>query len=293
MIVVNLVSGLGNQLFQYAFAKTIALRNNVDLKLDNSFFDHQNLRKFELNNFQLESSIVDYEDLVFFKKIKSSLNLKYKILRKLERFLPEYRRSIFIEKKLWEYDDTAKKINDNTYLEGYWQNANYYINLDSSIRDEFLIKNPYDPRYLTYLNNIEKSNSISIHIRRKDYITDVNASSTLGALSIEYYNKAIRYISSKVLDPIFYVFSDDLEWAKKNLLTKATYVEIEDGKLPHFELSLMSKCKHNIIANSSFSWWGAFLNRNEEKIVIMPKNWVRDDSINKKINLKLSSWIQL
>jgi len=293
MIIVRLVSGLGNQLFQYAIAREISLRNNIDLKLDCSFFKGQSLRSYQLNNFNINASFATQHDLAKFKKLRSSLSFKYKILRKMEQFLPKYKRSIFFEDDLWLYDQNLARVNDNTYIDGYWQNQNYLSALHPQVLEELTLKNVGNSEYNHYLSLIKSKNAVSIHIRRGDYLTDAHASSTFGILSLAYYHRAINHFHSRFSDSAFFIFSDDLAWAEEQFKILATFVKIENGQQPSLELDLMSKCNHNIIANSSFSWWGAFLNPNPEKTVIMPKNWVQDENINSKINLKLSNWIQL
>ncbi len=137
--------------------------------------------------------------------------------------------------------------------------------------------------------------SVSIHLRRGDYVSDPWAFHTMGPLPVKYYYKAIDYMSKKLSDPCFYIFSDDLDWVKDNIKIEApvSFVEIANGTKDYLELDIMSKCSHNIIANSSFSWWGAFLNQNPDKIVIAPAQWVIADEINKRIELQLPSWIKM
>jgi hypothetical protein len=134
--------------------------------------------------------------------------------------------------------------------------------------------------------------SVSVHIRRGDYLKDT----LMNVLPMEYYAAAFDHIHSKINDPCFYIFSDDLNWVKDNLKMNypVKYIDFESSSNADFlELHLMSKCRHNIIANSSFSWWGAFLNRNPEKIVISPKDWVVQPEINARIQLQFPSWLRL
>ncbi|RYX87554.1 alpha-1,2-fucosyltransferase, partial [bacterium] len=153
---------------------------------------------------------------------------------------------------------------------------------------EILKELSVNPVYLTgidnYINDITNSeNAVSVHIRRGDYITDKEANSLMGVMPISYYNAAMEIINKKISKPEFYFFSDDLNWVKENFKGD-NYHYIDSGK-DYTDLHLMQICKHNIIANSSFSWWGAFLNKNLNKIVIAPKNWVSNPEINKKIEI--------
>jgi len=147
-----------------------------------------------------------------------------------------------------------------------------------------------------YKNNeqkIKEKNSVSLHIRRGDYLTMQKAIDTIGVCPLDYYDKAIREITRKIKNPTFFIFSDDINWVKENLKTNSPTIFVSGGKLKDYEeLILMSKCKHNIIANSSFSWWGAWLNNNPNKIVIAPKKWFKDTSKNTR-DLIPESWLKL
>lgn len=293
MIIVNLISGLGNQLFQYAIARNISLKKKIELKLDISFFSTQSLRNYQLDHFNIAENLASMQDLKRFTSLRSKHSVRYKVQRKIENLLPKHKRKIFSENDLWIYDESLEKISDHTYIDGYWQNKKYLKDLHPTILEELTLKNVDNSDYSHYLFLIGKSNSVSIHIRRGDYLGDKNANEIFGVLPIDYYNRAIDHVKTQVENPLFFIFSDDLNWAEEQFKIHATFVKIENGQKPYLELDLMAKCKHNIIANSSFSWWGAFLNRNLGKIVIMPKRWVLDENINAKINLKLSNWIQL
>jgi len=293
MIIVNLISGLGNQLFQYAIARNISLKKKIELKLDISFFSTQTLRNYQLDKFNIAENLASIQDLKRFTNLRSKHSVRYKIQRNIDNLLPKHKRKIFSESDLWIYEESLEKISNHTYIDGYWQNKKYLKDLHPIVLEELTLKNVDNNDYSHYLFLISKSNSVSIHIRRGDYLGDKNANEIFGVLSIDYYNRAIDHIKTQVENPLFFIFSDDLNWAEEQFKIQATFVKIENGQKPYLELDLMSKCKHNIIANSSFSWWGAFLNRNSSKIVIMPKRWVLDENINAKINLKLSNWIQL
>jgi len=160
------------------------------------------------------------------------------------------------------------------YLSGYWQSEKYFDDVSGIIREEFQLKNEPAGLNLELVRAMRGSQAVSLHVRRGDYVSNPIAASYHGVCSLEYYRTAIKLIEEKVANPKFYVFSDDIPWCKENLRfpQPATYVDHNSDE-PFEDLRLMSFCKHFIIANSSFSWWGAWLSRNQEKIVLAPKKW--------------------
>ncbi|MEI6304723.1 MAG: alpha-1,2-fucosyltransferase [Candidatus Taylorbacteria bacterium] len=159
---------------------------------------------------------------------------------------------------------------------GYWQNEKYFKSIENNIKKEFTLINPLRSAAKKFAIEIGSLiNSISIHIRRGDYVSDQKTNKYHGTCGPEYYSKAIKYITSKIGSNIHvFVFSDDIEWVKQNMPLKYPVTYVSSPEIPDYEeLILMSQCKHNIIANSTFSWWGAWLNENPDKIVIAPKRW--------------------
>lgn len=293
MIVSKLISGLGNQLFQYAIGRQISIEKNTSLKLDITFFESQDLRSYKLNNYNINADIASNEELKYFLYKYNNHLLSSKVFRKAEKLLPRTKRKLFKEEIPWQFEPELFKVSSNIYIDGYWQHYKYFENIHPAIFKELTIKNPYTGFIESIINDINKNeSSVSIHIRRGDYITDKQANNLMGVLPLSYYHSAINLIMQRIANPSFFIFSDDLEWARHNLNISSPCYYIDGGK-DYFDLDLMSKCKHNIIANSSFSWWGAFLNKNINKIVIAPKQWVLPEDINKKIELIFPSWIKL
>ena len=302
MIVTKLVSGLGNQLFQYVVGRRLATKWNVPLKLDNAFFGSQNLRSFKLNHYQIEAGVANDGDIKpFCKEIERYNNLHQKttlaakIYRRSEPVLfPKHTKNYFKEATWWIYEPEVFKCGPETYLEGYWQHYKYYEDVSTKILDELSLKDKNDQSRNTWLNKIEsEAETVAIHVRRGDYVTDVNANYLMGVLPLSYYNDAIAYLKQKLSNPVFYFFSDDLPWVKQHIDTGKNSTFYVEGNTDYVDLDLMARCKHNIIANSTFSWWGAFLNRNQNKIVIAPKVWSPRPDVNASIKLQLPSWIKL
>lgn len=296
MVYTRLISGLGNQLFQYAIGRQIALLNNIDLKLDTRFFDSQDLRNYKLDSYAIKAKQAAANEIEAILRVYSSPALYARFYRRLETYLPKRYHRCFKEKEWWLYEPDLFNTSSTVYLDGYWQHYKYFENLNPLILEELKIKHVYPDEAQVFREIIERDcSAVSIHIRRGDYITDTNANKLMGVLPLHYYHSGIAYLKSKVANPTFYIFSDDLQWASTNLsgIGAVQFIDIDGGRQEQIELELMSKCRHNIIANSSFSWWGAFLNRNPDKIVVAPRQWVRVPEVNTRIQLQFPSWMKL
>jgi len=300
MIIVRLEGGLGNQMFQYAIGRQLSLLNKTTLKFDLSSFE-KNL--FENNAFwrgyalDIFEAIIDIASADEITKIKESPTPFFeKISYRLQRFreIPYFRKTELFEKKLFSFDENILKVTKNAYLTGYWQSPKYFSEIRTVLLSDFKLKeNPSTENY-NFIDKVSKQESVSIHVRRGDYVTNPETFKFHGVCSLDYYNRGIEYIKSNVANPFFYVFSDDIKWAEDNIKLPGSVVFVKNtppGK-DYFEMHLMSLCKHNIIANSSFSWWGAWLNNNSDKIVVAPKKWMNDASID-TTDLIPDNWIRL
>src|SRR3989344_317166 len=285
MIIIKLNGGLGNQMFQYSLGRKLSLKNNDALKLDLSDFTKDNPRSYGLGHFNIIENFASDEDI---NKIKKS-----GVWKLIDKLKPYYKRSV-IKYKGYDFDPNILKLSGNFYLDGYWQSEKYFQDIENIIRKEVAIKNPIENKYADLISQIKNTNSVSIHIRRGDYITNKKFSKVYNLLDEKYYQKAVRFIAEKINDPYFFIFSDDINWVKQNLNIPypKIFVSGENEIKNYEELILMSFCKHNIIANSSFSWWGAWLNKNADKIVISPDKWFNDKIGNTK-DLIPENWIEL
>lgn len=290
MIITRLFGGLGNQMFQYAIGRALAEKNKADLKMDLSGYENQigvTPRQYELSIFKIKEDFSNYKENKNIKG-KEFKGLFKKVLNKLHIKLGG---SGYIIEKHYNFDKDVLNLGDNVYLEGYWQTEKYFLDIANIIRSEFSLKDEFDHLNQEMLDKIDGYNSVSVHIRRGDYISNQNANSYHGICSLDYYRKAISLIASKSSNPVFFVFSDDLEWCKENLKIEWPIIFV-DGNKNYEDLMMMSQCKHNIIANSSFSWWGAWLNANSDKIVVAPQQWVADKSVN-TIDIIPESWLKI
>lgn len=288
MIIVNIIGGLGNQMFQYAFAYSLSRRTDMNVKLDISGFNTYKLRRYELSLFKISLPVATVEETKALKYERE--NLIEKVLRRLRGKDIDFA-STYYKEAHYHFDRVAYEIQDNRYLDGYWQSEKYFQQFRDSLLKEFSLRNEFHKQSSEYKDEIENSESVSVHIRRGDYVTNSLTNTVHGTCSLEYYRNSIREIVKQTSDPQFFIFSDDLDWAKKNLgfIENATFIDLDKNIPDHEEMVLMSLCKHNIIANSSFSWWGAWLNQNEGKIVIAPKKWFLVDDFNTK-NLIPDNW---
>lgn len=275
--IVKFNGGLGNQMFQYAFAFALADKFNVPIAFDFSYFEdvkaNENVqsRVFELGVFNLNCEMAGEEDLA---KVKLP-EFKSKFKNTLAKRFPKIFGINYVREKYnYFFDKNLLNNPDYVFYEGYFQNEKYFEHLRKELLEKFSIKIPLNEKNQLMLNKILETNSVSLHVRRGDYVSLDYANKTHGVCSLDYYEKAIEYIAKKVKNPHFFLFSDDIDWVIQNLKLEYpfTVIDFNQGK-GWFDLNLMKQCKHNITANSSFSWWGAWLNENPEKIVVAPKKW--------------------
>lgn len=295
--IVKLVGGLGNQMFQYAFAYALAKSFNINITLDMTWFEavknHENVtpRAFELDVFNINYEVATKEDL---QKVIPTPHRK-----KPQRFLWKFfgnekykpAGNTYIQCSSYHFDKDLFVYPDYIYYDGYFQNEKYFKPVRKELLQCFRSNIALDEKNQQMLDKIIAENSISIHVRRGDYVTLECANDFHGTCSLEYYQKAIEYITKRVKNPHFFLFSDDIEWTIKNLKIEYpfTVVDFNQGK-GWLDLNLMKSCKHNILANSSFSWWGAWLNENPNKIVIAPKKWTTQRT---KGSIMPKEWIKL
>ncbi|MDB5193131.1 MAG: alpha,2-fucosyltransferase [Segetibacter sp.] len=289
MIIVQLKGGLGNQLFQYAAGIALSKHHNVPLKVDISELGKADAVIGTVRNYELQHLIEPPEIATAAeveKYLKQSFFSKY-----FQKLLPPYKRAIYKE-AAFTYDINFFKASPPFYLKGYRQSERYFKNCEPLIRHAFQVKRELVANVTDFLLQVKATNSVSIHIRRGDYNNPI-VQAYHGVLGVNYYQAAIKYIQANIPNPTFYVFSDSIEWVKENLSFDAPVVFVSGtiSKNHYEDFFLMTLCRHNIIANSSFSWWAAWLNNNKDKKVIAPLNWFKA-----KINtedLILKDWTRL
>ncbi len=271
-LIVKLWGGLGNQLFQYATAFSLSKKINKPLFCD---LTHPSLsiHPFMLDKFKISSKFL-YKDDILNENIKNYNSISLILYKKFG--LNFIDKSFYIERN-FKYQKNFEKINEEKILIGHFLSEKYFINNRNEILNEFLIKNELNIENKKSLNLIKNYNSISIHIRRGDFLSKNNVNDYY-ICPLDYYKSALKLLvdkNDKNKEIGLFIFSDDLNWAEENLkFNYPTYFISHNRNDSSYEdLRLMSHCNHNIIANSSFSWWAAWLNSNENKIVISPKHW--------------------
>lgn len=290
MIVVKLMGGLGNQMFQYAAAKALALEKNSRLLLDTSSFDavanNITKRKFELSCLNVKEDVASPAQIEKFEK--PSL-----LTRVVNKTRPYYKKSVYYEPH-FHFDRNFFKASSNTMLVGYWQSEKYFTSISSVIRDTFAITGKLSAATVNIFEQASNTNSVSIHIRRGDYVSNPETKRVHGSCDLDYYEKAIDILKTRSGVTHLFIFSDDISWARENIRSSlaTVFVDHTDEQHAYEDMYLMSSCKHNVIANSSFSWWGAWLNKNEGKNVIAPEKWFNDFPADTK-DLYPSTWITI
>ena len=294
MVIVRLNGGIGNQMFQYAAARRVAWVNNTRLFLDLSWFQESGWwtrRKYELDAFRIVGDAVSSDDLKAFKSKRQNAFFRRLPLILKKRIFHTHQTHII--EKSYDFDLDILNLCDNVYLEGHWQSEKYFSDIESVIRREFSFRDDPSGPIRRILEHIASCEAVSVHIRRGDYVTLPEANTFHGLCPSAYYRSAVDQISRQVGNPVFFVFSDDIVWARENLSLgfETHFMDHNGPERGDEDLRLMSACRHHIIANSSFSWWGAWLCSNPQKIVCAPRKWFNRD-IDTPDNLP-ASWIRL
>lgn len=295
MIITRLMGGLGNQMFQYAFGKMLAEKYASELVLDLSLLNDRSQpdkiathRNFELDAFSLSPfRFATEEEAVFYNgvpngSIPQRIAYRYRRWSGKARILVQQRNSYYL---------SQLDPGDNTCVVGRWQSENYFKNIGSLIRKEFRLKTALPPAVMKLGEEMRACNSLAVHVRRGDLVSSPLYSKTIGALPLSYYTAGIAQVSKLTGETKVFVFSDDPEWCKANL----PYELVDQGLaldkgLGHFYL--MQQCRNQVISNSTFSWWAAWLNDNPGKQVVGPFGWYRDPSLINNIIFP-KSWIIL
>jgi hypothetical protein len=266
-------------MFQYAFGRANAKRLGVELKLELS--DHTLIihHGFELERlFNIQASEATSADM------QSVLGLqRYALIRKIIRAfgLKNLFNSPVVQEPHFHFSPQMLRLQDSCYVNGYWQSGKYFSEIEDEIRAYFSFTLPLSKQNVDVAERIGNLNSVSLHVRRNDFANNSKINATHGLCSLDYYQAAIQYVSERVEKPYLFIFSDDPVWVKSNLKMDypCEFMEHNQGTESYNDMLLMSMCKHHIIANSSFSWWGAWLNPSEEKIVVAPKRWFNNQTI--------------
>jgi len=282
MIISRLSGGIGNQLFQYSLGLYLSIKNDSILKVDVNRFNSVNeFRNYSLDDIISDINIASDDEIHDFTK-KSWLN-------------PFSNRKVVNEKK-FEFDNNITKLKGSLYLNGFWQSEKYFLPIKDILKDKIKIKSIFNPSlYNKFRSEFNTKNSVCIFVRRAELVTNKTFESYHGYCKEDYYYRAIQYISNKIENPFFYIFSDDIEWCieKFGNLNNSQIVLHFDNDINYTQyFYLMSYCRNFIISNSTYGWWAAWLSISKDKIVIVPNNWF-NQAKHSTIDLFPPDWIVL
>ena len=278
-IYVKLYGGLGNQLFQYAFGKSLSKKLSVNLIFEvesgfkNDFFKRKYVIKDLVNNPLTLSSSNSINRLTI------STSIIGKLYRKFNRYLPKNCRFYYRERKKFLFDSQVFKIKKDSFFDGYWQNHNYFKDIVDELRDE--IQQVNENKNIKIIELLNKQNSVAVHMRYPHAFANgkvhKQTEEHFHSLDFNYFKTAIYKMKSLIHNPDFYLFSDNIEWAKKQINNASLGIKYQfiDSGNAMSDFHLMRQCNHFVISNSTFSWWAAFLANKPSKQVISPKNWIK------------------
>lgn len=270
-IVVHLYGGIGNQLFQYTFGEYIRSKYNMDVFYDiSSFGVLATFRDLQINSIAKEIPVFETNKYFFSRHTR--------FYRRISRWFFSHKPGVCYYDNA--FDETALLRNDwkLIYFDGYWHNKKYADWIIRNVGNIYVPVGELPDGLNKYVSTIKCKDVVSVHIRRGDYLNAANAKH-LGVCTLEYYQKAIDIIKTKIANPFFLFFSDDIEWVKNNFHDENDMMIVENEDIPPFwYIYLISLCSHNIMSNSTFSWWGNFLNTNKDKITITPQRWFLDEA---------------
>ncbi len=291
MVIVNLKGGLGNQLFEYASALAIAKARDQELVFDTQSFKNDSYgRQFGLNNFKIDNSCFSEQELASFNDLS--------IVERVKNYLNSRNEKLYYSLGDLEMDLSILKSNPkHQYLNGYFANPAYFDSIRTKLLQNITLKDTLKSQVFIDKELWVKQNQfISVHIRRADYISDKGANQLFETLGRDYYDRCISYFESiETNSKKFLFFSDDIEWVKSEFrdIDEAYFIEDPNLNKDYYDLMLMASCEHNIIANSTFSWWGAWLNQNPDKIVLAPEKWYSNkeyQAFYEKTNFTPKNW---
>ncbi|MBO0933966.1 alpha-1,2-fucosyltransferase [Fibrella aquatilis] len=266
MIITNLSDGLGNQLFQYAFGRVLSLYHGVPLKTNPYWFKHESnykVRRYGLSHFGIDAPEATWQEIDEYIFADTQWH----------RLLKPYYKRIRIHEQTYQYDSNVWKFPSRTFVTGYWQAWRYYADYQEKISSELRIVTPPSDCAARLMERIQSSPSVAIHIRRGDYLSNP----MFNVLPKTYYNDAITFLQNRYKSLNWYVFSDDPEWKSDFVLPQN--VTLVTGLSDIDDFRLMNATQHAIIANSTFSWWAAWLKTGHERTIIAPKQPFRNASL--------------
>jgi hypothetical protein len=289
VVILGLGGGLGNQLFQYAFGRRMALANHASLQIDASGFEHMKHpntaigeRTLSLNHFRIAGT--------FMRRAGpppwTQTWLRRKVIKQWNRLslVLERRKPYYMRREVWEPEENhfrfdrclyERRVAGSVSFHGYWQTEKYFREIEHELRRELVVEDPMKGENLRLGLHMESCEAVAIHVRHGD---NAGAAAALGVLSLGYYQAAVRELRREVHDPHLFVFSDDTDWARTliDFDVPTVYVSHNSATQDYEDLRLMAICKHHVLANSTFSWWGAWLGKKPGQIVYAPRRYYQN-----------------
>lgn len=268
MIAVRIRGGLGNQLFQYAAGRACALRLGTELALDLRDWRKPQPYAFGLGHFRIRT--VEPPPLPPARGDGPAAAVAWALSRPRMRSYRE---------RTLGYDPGIEQVRDNTLLKGYWQSERYFADHAETIRAELAFAEPPEGETARLLEEIAALPAVSLHVRRGDYVSNARYNAAHGTTGLDFYRRAMERIAAEMAEePVVFAFSDDPDWVRENLALpfEIRFVTHNTAETAHEDMRLMAACRHHVIANSTFSWWGAWLNPSPTKIVYAPRRWFAD-----------------
>lgn len=291
MIIAEITGGLGNQMFQYAKGRAVAKALGTALKLDIHSYHWDKLRTYGLEVFNLEVPFADRGEIDLQQgKIKERQS-------RWKPWLPGLKKTPAFgiwQEASFAFSEKDLQIPDGKYLRGYWQSPRHFENIQSIIRQDFSFKFPPPKEVGKVIEQMRLGDSVALHVRRGDYALNQSTQAFHGLCSPEYFKKGMAYMREQLTNPLFFVFSDDPEWARACFSEEPNLAVVALSVPDYEDLRMMQHAQHQIISNSTFSWWAAWLNPNPNKRVVAPEPWFEDPNIQSQSqSLYLEHWKRL
>jgi hypothetical protein len=276
MITVALRGGLGNQLFQYALGRSLELERGDEVRFDPHGVEEDQLREYRLDKFRTCAILATTAEVRRARGVDRPRLFRV-ASGMAARFRPYHRRRVVVERG-YGFDPRIRRVPRSCLLRGYWQDERYFRGIRNTLLDELTPRDDPGPRARALMARMDATTSVSVHVRRGDYVWKASAARTHGVCPPRYYERAAALLLDRVPGAHFFVFSDDVDWAREHLQLGAETIFVDGGgpERDYEDLQLMRSCRHHIVANSSFSWWGAWLCRRPDPLIVAPDPWFNE-----------------
>jgi hypothetical protein len=293
-VTVKLLGGLGNQMFQYAAARALADRTGSEMLLDVGDFATYTLRRYELDTLRVRARVQPPASVAqTAAAAPGPLARRAKAL--VQRFFPAWPQGVPVyRERAFTFDPGLLQQRPPVLLEGYWQSEKYFLDAAAAIRRDFTAAAEPDEANRAMLQRMQGTVAVSLHVRRGDYVTNPTAAAYHGTCSPGYYRQAVDHIAQRCGPLTLFVFSDDQDWVRANMpfAQPTVHVDCNPPDRGVWDMHLMKHCRHHVLANSSFSWWGAWLNPSPDKMVVAPRRWFTDPAIDTS-DLIPATWVRV